>query len=129
MQIFCELGGRTPFGGGLLKVQTYEVARLPISNPAALDSSQRKRLLDAFEQMASREVRSIFEELGLPKPNRDFSNIDPEAVSLERVLPDRRALDAVVFEVLGLNEQEQLAVYRALVELVKSRLVKARSVG
>jgi len=35
----------------------------------------------------------------------------------------------VVFEVLGLSEQEQLAVYRAVVELVKSRLVKAQSVG
>jgi hypothetical protein len=79
--------------------------------------------------MAQREVKSIFEELGLPKPNRDYSNIDPSAVSLDKVLPDRRALDAVVFEVLGLSETEQLEVYRAVVELVKSRLVKAQSVG
>jgi len=33
-----------------------------------------------------------------------------------------------VFEVLGLTEEEQLEVYRAVVELVKNRLVKARSV-
>jgi len=78
--------------------------------------------------MASREIENIFEELGLPKPNRDYSNIDPKDVSLDRVLPDRRALDEVVFEVLGLTEEEQLAVYRAVVELVKNRLVKARSV-
>jgi len=129
VQIFCELGGRTPFGGGLLKVQTYEVANLPVLNPAALTASQRERLLKAFDKMADREVRSIFEELGLPKPNRDYSNIRVEDVSLEKVLPDRRALDQVVFEVLGLSEDEQLAVYRAVVELVKSRLVKARSVG
>jgi hypothetical protein len=45
------------------------------------------------------------------------------------VLPDRRALDWVVFEVLGLSEAEQLEIYRAMVELVKSRLVKAQSVG
>ncbi|MCS6919971.1 MAG: hypothetical protein NZM28_09380, partial [Fimbriimonadales bacterium] len=128
-QVFCELGGRAPFGGGLLKVQTYEVESLPILNPAALTASQRERLLAAFEQLAEREVKSIFEELGLPKPNRDYSNIRPEDVSLEKVLPDRRALDRVVFEVLGLSEAEQLEVYRAVVELVRSRLVKAQSVG
>ena len=71
---------------------------------------------------------SFFKELGLPKPKRDYSNIHPEDVSLDKVLPDRRALDEVVFEVLGLTEEEQLAVYRAVVELVKNRLVKARSV-
>lgn len=48
---------------------------------------------------------------------------------LKRVLPDRRALDAVVFEVLGLSEAKQLEVYRGLVELVKNRLVKAQSVS
>lgn len=78
--------------------------------------------------MCQREVKSIFEELGLPKPNKDYSNIPPEDVSLEKVLPDRRELYKVVFEVLGLTEEEQLAVYRAVVELVKNRLVKARSV-
>lgn len=78
--------------------------------------------------MCQREVKSIFEELGLPKPNKEYSNIRPEDVSLEKVLPDRRELYKVVFEVLGLTEEEQLAVYRAVVELVKNRLVKARSV-
>lgn len=78
--------------------------------------------------MCQREVKSIFEELGLPKPNKEYSNIRPEDVSLEKVLPDRRELYKVVFEVPGLTEEEQLAVYRAVVELVKNRLVKARSV-
>mgnify|MGYP001063585744 CR=1 FL=1 len=41
---------------------------------------------------------------------------------------DRRALGAVVFEALGLTEEEQLEVYRAVVELVKMRLSKARIV-
>ncbi len=126
--IVRELYGRANLGQGALKTEGVDIYRIPLLNPAAFTVEQRERLLNAFEQMASREVRSIFEELGLPKPNSDFSNIHPAAVSLERVLPDRRALDAVVFEVLGLNEQEQLAVYRAVVELVRNRLVKARGV-
>ncbi|MCS7272610.1 MAG: BREX-1 system adenine-specific DNA-methyltransferase PglX [Fimbriimonadales bacterium] len=125
-----ELFGRSYGGGsGPIKNEGTDIAEFLIPNPAALTASQRERLLAAFEQLAGREVKSIFEELGLPKPNRDYSNIRPEEVSLEKVLPDRRALDSVVFEVLGLSEAEQLEVYRAVVELVKNRLVKAQSVG
>lgn len=122
----AELGGRNYCGA--LKFQVYEAKNCLLLNPAVLTDSQRERLLEAFDTLAKREVKSIFEELGLPAPNRDYSNIRVEDVLLERVLPDRRALDAVVFEVLGLNEQEQLAVYRAVVELVKGRLAKAQCV-
>jgi len=129
LPLFAETEGRANFGEGVLWVAIYEAANIQIPNPAAFTDEQRERLLNAFEQMAGREVKSIFEELGLPKPNRDYSNIRLEEVSLKRVLPDRRALDAVVFEVLGLSESEQLAVYRGVVELVKNRLVKAQSVS
>lgn len=37
-------------------------------------------------------------------------------------------LAKLVFEALGLTEEEQLEVYRAVVELVKTRLSKAQSV-
>ena len=72
--------------------------------------------------------KSVFEEFGLPKPNSDYTNIRPEDVSLDKILPDRRELDRVVFEALGLTKEEQLEVYRAVVSLVKNRLVKAGSV-
>jgi len=42
--------------------------------------------------------------------------------------PDRRALDEVVFEVLGLTAGEREAVYEAVINLVRARLEKARSV-
>jgi hypothetical protein len=42
--------------------------------------------------------------------------------------PDRRALDEVVFDVLGLTAGEREAVYEAVVELVRARLEKAQSV-
>jgi hypothetical protein len=42
--------------------------------------------------------------------------------------PDRRALDEVVFDVLGLTAGEHEAVYEAVVNLARSRLEKARSV-
>jgi hypothetical protein len=44
------------------------------------------------------------------------------------VLPDRRALDQAVFEALELTDEERRAVYQAVAQLVKDRLVQARNV-
>lgn len=88
-------------------------------------------MLSAFHRLSQRPIRSIFEELGYPKPNRDYSNVDPSALTLEQVQqasPDRYELDSILFEALGLTHEERLAVYRAVVQLVKDRLVKAKSV-
>jgi len=122
------MSGFHSLGQGGLKSAVYEVKEFQLFHPSTLTPSQRERLEKAFNEMAKREIKSIFEELGLPKPNRDYSNIYPEDVSLDKVFPDRRELDQVIFEVLGLTENERLQVYRAVVELVKDRLVKARSV-
>ncbi len=123
-----ELFGRQYGGGsGPIKNEGVDLVKYTILNPFDFSASQRERALKVFEQMANREIKSIFEELGLSELNTDYSNIEPANVSLDKVLPDRRELDAVIFEVLGLTEEEQLAVYRAVVELVKNRLVKARS--
>lgn len=43
-------------------------------------------------------------------------------------LPDRKALDDIVFDILGLTDNERNEVYWAVCELVKNRLDKARSV-
>lgn len=110
-------------------MKVYNYNEMLICDVNKLGYSQHNILEKAFERIISREIKTIFEELGLPKPNRDYSNIHPEDVTLDKVLPDRRALDQVVFEALGLTEEEQLEVYRAVVTLVKERLSKARSVN
>lgn len=42
-------------------------------------------------------------------------------------LPDRKELDDVVFEAIGLTEQERKDVYRAACRLVWNRVSKAKS--
>ncbi|AFL95265.1 hypothetical protein CL1_1062 [Thermococcus cleftensis] len=116
-----ELYGKANMGGGMLKVDPNEYRQIPVL------MVKNNKLGQILNKMANREIKSIFEELGLPKPNRDLSNINPEDVSLDRVMPDRRELDRVIFEALGLTEEEQLEVYKAVVELVKARLVKAKT--
>jgi len=103
-------------------------SQFPVLDPSNCSIYQRDQLEKAFEDMAKREIRSVFEEVVLPKPNKDYSNISARDISLDKVLPDRRELDRIVFEAIGLTELEQLEVYRAVVELVKNRLVKAGSV-
>ncbi|MEM1558288.1 MAG: hypothetical protein QXG12_06820 [Thermoproteota archaeon] len=67
-----------------------------------------------------RESYSVFKELGANSP---------EEVSLDKVKPDRIELDKIVMdEILGLSEEEQLEVYRAVIKLVKDRIERAKSV-
>jgi len=68
----------------------------------------------------TRMIKSIFDELGfiLSKPIREQ---EPNP------LPDRAELDKIIFDELGLTEEERKEVYWAVAELVKQRLDKARS--
>jgi hypothetical protein len=61
------------------------------------------------------------------KMNRDFVAIIIRSQT-PNSLPDRKALDDIVFDILGLTQQERNEVYWAVCELVKNRLEKAKSV-
>ncbi len=112
-----QLGG----GGGPRDVMTYEVSQLPVLDPSSLSKTQLQKLNNAFDNLAKRPIGDIFEEFGASSP---------EEVSLDKVKPDRRELDKIVMgEILGLTDEEQLEVYRAVVDLVKSRIEKAKSFG
>jgi len=67
-----------------------------------------------------RPIKSIFEECGIDK-NKPIKEQKPNP------LPDRAELDNIVFDELGLTEEERKEVYWAVCELVKQRLEKARS--
>jgi hypothetical protein len=120
MIVTTEVGGRLPGGGGgPLDLDVKMVESLSILNPSKIAKSQLQKLSEAFGNLSQRRIGSVFEELGAETP---------EDVSLDKVKPDRRELDRVVFKILGLTEEEQLEVYKAVVDLVKSRIEKAKSV-
>ena len=95
-QLMVNMAGRSNFGGGLLKIQTYEVSELLCVDPKTF-------AVENAELFAS----SSWEML---KPSED-----------------RRALDAIIFDVLNLTQGERDGVYEGVVNLVESRLRKARS--
>lgn len=104
--------GRIGFGGGLLKIQTYELNFLPAMETTAADLKYLQR-----------EIKSIFEECGIdPKSDIPIEEQEPKP------LPDRAELDKIVFDALDLTESERKEVYRAVCRLVWNRISKAKSV-
>ena len=134
-----ELGGRFNLGEGALDFKVYEAAALPLLRHEVLSLADTQRLLDAFHRLCERPFSDIFQELGFPlcqrrvcqHPEHPYEHVRPETLTLEQVQrasPDRFELDRVVFDVLGLTDEERLEVYRAVAHLVRDRLVKARRV-
>ncbi|MEM1875008.1 MAG: hypothetical protein QXP51_05400, partial [Candidatus Hadarchaeales archaeon] len=116
LPLYWEVAGRAMLG--ILDLKVYELEETLICDPNLLDD---KACIEAIEKIKRRPIRSIFEELGFD-PEKPIREQEPAP------LPDRKALDDLVFDALGLTEQERKEVYWAVAELVKSRLDKARSV-
>ncbi|MFL5658631.1 MAG: Eco57I restriction-modification methylase domain-containing protein [Ktedonobacteraceae bacterium] len=95
-QLMVNVAGRSNFGDGLLKIQTYEVSDLLCLDPTTIDFK------------SSEIFSSTFWDVLHPSP-------------------DRRTLDDIIFEALNLTQGEREAVYEGVIELVETRLEKAKS--
>lgn len=103
-------------GGGPIQMKVYHYSEMPIPSINLLKFNE-----DLFSKFIKQTIPSIFEELG-------FDPSKPIRLQEPNPLPDRKALDDIVFDVLGLTEEERKEVYWAVAELVKNRLEKAKSV-
>jgi len=112
--LFVEIFGRTGLGQGAIRLVGKDLRVFPVIR---IDS---KNLSPAFKRLCERSVDLVFEEVGAKSA---------DDVSLERVESNRRELDRIIMnDVLGLNTDEELEVYRAVIDLVKSRIERAMSV-
>jgi len=101
-------------------IDVVVVEHLGIPNLSKLSKEIRAKLENSFRKLSETSCDSIFGEIGANSP---------EEISLDKVKADRRELDEnVMGKILGLTEGEQLEVYKAVVDLVRSRLEKAGSV-
>jgi len=113
-----EVIGRRNFGEGILWLARYEISSLKILKTAL------GMKLGMVNEFINRPIYSIFTEIGIdPTSDVPISEQEPKP------LPDRKALDDIVFDALGLTEEERKEVYRAVAQLVWERISKARSVG
>jgi len=102
-----ELFGRSNLGEGALKTEGIDILKFQITHPRFFDSIVLRLLTDCFETLSKRPIYPL---------------------DIEIQQPDRRALDDIIFDVLGLTAGEREAVYEAVVNLVRARLEKAKSV-
>lgn len=108
-----ELFGRHSLGGGMLKFDPTEFRKFLI---VKLEKNLKDKHL-------RRPIKSVFKECGInPESDVPISEQEPEP------LPDRAELDNIVFDALGLTQEERKEVYRAVCQLVWNRVSKARSV-
>ena len=118
--LILEVLGRKTYGIGVMYIYGPEITGLVLPDPTKF-IKEKSKLKKVYQELRSRKIHTIYEELGI-NPNLPIRNQNPNP------LPDRKALDDIVFDILGLTEDERREVYWAVCELVKSRLQKARSV-
>ncbi len=117
--LFKEFLGRVNLGEGALKTEGIDIEKLPV--PKDFSKDILKSLRKLAKKYEDAPIKSIFEELNARHPDE---------VAIEKVNPARRELDKIIMgDILGLTEDEQLEVYRAVVDLVKSRIEKAKSIA
>jgi hypothetical protein len=104
----------------LIKIRVYDLPETPILSYEVIKEKVND-IREYFKQISSRPIKSIFTELGFD-PNKPIREQEPNP------LTDRKALDDIVFDALGLTEEERKEVYWAVAELVQNRLKKAKSV-
>jgi len=97
-EVLCRIN----LGDGALDTTVYEVEKLLIPDTTLISRDKEQKIIDAFDKVKSRPVKSIFEEVKMK---------------------DREALDRAVLEAVGLAPDVYLPqIYEALVNLVKERL-------
>ena len=89
-------------GEGVIYTNVYWLKTLPI----LAENHIAKEIHQYYENIKMCDILPIFDEIHQP---------------------DRRALDTIIFDTLDLTQGERDGVYKAVVNLVESRLRKARS--
>jgi len=121
--LFMEFEGRTTYGDGALGLMQYEYEALLTIKPeisARLGENDKRKLRYYFNGEFNTSIDSIFMEIGTTNPNE---------IKLDEIKPSRREVDKIVFEkILHLSEEEQLEIYKSVINLVKRRLEKAKGI-
>ncbi|MEJ5351868.1 MAG: N-6 DNA methylase [Melioribacteraceae bacterium] len=118
-RFFIEFTCRQLTGSqAIADIDVIVVQNLLIPNPKVLSTKVKKNLIEKFNNLCKSYAESIFVEIA---PN-------PEDITLDKIKIERRELDKIIMEeILGLSDNEQLEVYCAVVDLVKSRIEKAKN--
>ena len=111
--LYSECMTRSGLGLGARSLMVFEVNQHKVLNIEKLKTLP----------LLNRSIFNIFQESGI-----DPTSPIPIEEQEPQPLPDRKELDDVIFDALGLDAEERKEVYRAVCRLVWNRVSKARSV-
>ena len=109
--LMFELFGRRNLGLGALDIEKPELRKLPVLE---------KDINFKNSNFLKRKIETIYDELG-------FNRSMPIREQEPNPLPDRAELDNIIFDEIGLTQDERKEVYWSVCELVKQRIDKAKS--
>jgi hypothetical protein len=107
VRFFMDLSCRQLTGGqAIADIDVRVVKEIPILSICFL-ADNKQAFKQAYDQIKSRPIN--------------------QRIAKEYTMPDRRALDAIIFDALNLTQGEREEVYEAVIHLVEARLQKASS--
>jgi hypothetical protein len=117
ISLFIEIDGIKNLGEGAIYTNVYQLKKL--NTIFDFNVLSNKKINPIIKNLKRRNIKTIFEELNA---------IKPDEININRIIKDRFDLDKIILcDILGLTEEEQLEVYKAVIDLVKSRIERARS--
>jgi len=121
--LFMELEGRAPYGGGALELSAYEYENLltftnkVINDLNNSDKEFLKSIISDYPDLKLDSIFSIYE-------TNDSLNFD-----LNKMEKVRKSIDKLIFsKIITLNELEKIDFYKSIINLVKERHHKSKSV-
>jgi hypothetical protein len=106
--------GRYAGTEGTLKTEVVDVNLLEVPDPRIVTKPVAKKLQDAFTKLCQRDTQHFVEQDFLECQSSERAKKlaeEPIGLPIELTMPDRRALDLAVFELLGItgdDEREKL---------------------
>jgi type I restriction-modification system DNA methylase subunit len=127
--LMSELYGRS-YGGGVLKIQVYELKQIPVIESNLLSSNERRTLTYSFNSLEEtiRERMKIEKEYDRLKSrsksirgsfSREFEQRLEDAK--KRLQQAQKELDEAIYDILGLTVEERRQVEEGLRELQELR--------
>jgi len=132
--LMVELQGRS-YGGGVLKIEIYELKNLPVLDPSVLSDDEKNNIAKAFITLAKAVDKRV-------KIERELENFKPKSKKQRRLFEEeirkkvdsavkneinaQRNLDEIIFNILGLNSSERKQVEYGLIELQEIRKLRTQ---
>lgn len=119
-RFFYELAGYELTGSvTVAELSEFLARRLLTINPDKISNEDYKKLKEIFKKLCDTPIDTIYNEIGIKKT---------ETVSLNEIKPLRYKLDNFFYEFLNLNNEQKVEVYKAVIDLLNSRIIKSKSV-